>query len=90
MGVDDSIFPATFEIDYIRVYQKDYNYYDSKAPSIPTDVKSSHQLTNSIYWKESIDDMGVDYYNVYLDGEFHKVTNLPQITLKRLEKTKRI
>lgn len=83
-GIDKSIFPSVFEIDYIRVYQKDYHYYDKEAPSAPTSINSTDKLKNSIYWKESTDDMGVDYYNVYLDGEFYDTANLSQITLRRL------
>lgn len=87
-GVDESIFPTTLEVDYIRVYQKDYEFYDKSAPNKPTYVNSSNSLKNSIFWRESSDDMGVEYYNVYLDGEFYGKTNLPQITLEKLTKGK--
>lgn len=30
--------------------------------------------------------MGVEYYNVYVDGELYGETNLPQIWLKKLNK----
>jgi len=85
-GVDDSIFPTTFEIDYIRVYQKDYKYLDKEKPETPYDLQASRQLDNSIIWKTPYDDVGIHHYNVFIDGEFYQEANLPQITLKNLEK----
>ena len=85
-GVDDSIFPTALEVDYIRVYQKDYNYYDKENPTKPDFVNVSTKLNNSVFWRESSDDMGVEYYNVYVDGELYGETNLPQIRLKGLNK----
>src|SRR5690606_30996009 len=32
-GVDDSIFPTSMQVDYVRVYQKDYLYYDGFEPT---------------------------------------------------------
>lgn len=88
-GVDDKIFPAIFEVDYIRVYQKDYNYLDKSNPETPYNVQESRLKKNSIIWVAPYDDIGVEYYNVYVDGEFYKKANLPQITLKKLDKGKK-
>ncbi|VEU80723.1 glycoside hydrolase family 16 protein [Haploplasma axanthum] len=85
-GVDDNIFPATFEIDYIRVYQKDYNYYDSEKPSDIKNLRQSTRLQNSIFWNEATDDMGVSYYNIYVDGILHTTSELSQVVLKDLDK----
>lgn len=84
-GVDDSLFPHEYEIDFVRVYQKDYNYYDKAEPSQPSYVQESAYLKNSIYWRESTDDMGVELYNIYVDGELHTTSPLSQVVLKRLE-----
>lgn len=83
-GVDDSIFPAVFEIDYIRVYQKDYKYLDKEKPEAPKNIQASRYINNSIVWNEAKDDYGIHHYNVFVDGEFYGEANLPQITLKGL------
>jgi len=82
-GVDNTIFPTTFEIDYVRVYRLDYATIDKEVPSQPTNIQSA-QLANTIYWKASSDDYGVEKYAVYVDGAFKKYANLNQITLAGL------
>lgn len=82
-GVDDTIFPAVMEIDYVRVYQLDYAKVDQEHPSTPTNLRLSN-LANTIFWTPSEDDFGVEKYAVYVDGEFNRYANLSQVTLFRL------
>ncbi|MDR4968004.1 MAG: family 16 glycosylhydrolase [Acholeplasmataceae bacterium] len=82
-GVDDSIFPATFEIEHVRVYKQDYAVLDKEAPTTPEDLQLA-QLKNTIFWKKSTDDYGVEEYAVYLDGAFHRYASLNQITFNGL------
>lgn len=84
-AVDDSIFPTAFEVDYVRVYQRDYGKIDKEAPSKVTDI-SLQQLANTIYWKRGVDDFAVEKYNVYVDGEFRGVTRVNQFTFGGLVK----
>ncbi len=83
-GVDNSIFPQVFEIDYVRVYQRDYKKIDKDAPDRPTNITASSGLTNSIIWLAAEDDYSIDHYEVYLDGELYGLSPLNQITLKGL------
>jgi len=83
-GVDNSIFPQVFEIDYVRVYQRDYKKIDKDAPDRPTNMTASSGLTNSIIWLAAEDDYSIDHYEVYLDGELYGLSPLNQIKLKGL------
>lgn len=73
-GIDDSIFPKTMEIDYVRVY--DYGFepaYDKKAPSKPEGlalVESNSGYT--LKWKASTDDYAVSHYIVEMDGKEYR------------------
>ncbi len=84
-NVDDSIFPTAFEVDYVRVYQRDYGKIDKEAPEKVTDI-NLQQLANTIYWKRGVDDYGVEKYNIYIDGEFRGVTRINQFTFGGLTK----
>ena len=79
-GVDDSIFPATMIVDYVRFYQLDYAELDRENPSTPQDIRKMTQLNQGIFWKSSNDDTGVEKYAVYVDGTFFDYTNLNQYT----------
>jgi beta-glucanase (GH16 family) len=81
--VDNSIFPTAFEVDYVRVYQKDYATVDKSAPTKVEDIKVQ-QLANSIYWQSAQDDTDVKRYAIYVDGTFKGYSNLNQYTLKNL------
>ena len=82
-GIDNTIFPTTFEIEHVRVYKLDYATIDKEEPTQPGDVQPA-LLKNSLFWTKSTDDYGVEEYAVYLDGAFHKYTRLNQIVLTGL------
>lgn len=87
-GVDNEIFPQVFEIDYVRVYQRDYQKIDRLKPESPTGITASTQLQNSLFWQSAEDDYSIDYYEVYIDGQKHAEVPLNQITLRQLEPKK--
>ncbi|HAX03076.1 MAG: hypothetical protein A2Y45_06550 [Tenericutes bacterium GWC2_34_14] len=82
-GIDNTIFPTTFEIDYVRVYKQDYAKVDLEEPTQPGDIQVA-QLKNTIFWAKSDDDYGVEHYAIYLDGRFYRYANLNQYTFKGL------
>ncbi len=82
-GIDLNAFPMYFEIDYVRVYQLDYNYLDKNAPKKVLNVKKA-TLKNTIFWDKGEDDIGVEYYNIYVNGELHQEASLNQATIKSL------
>lgn len=83
-GIDDSIFPTSMYVDYIRWYQKDVAELDNEAPTTPTNIRQMSNLAKSIFWTPSTDDVMVEKYAVYIDGTFHQYTNLNQMTFRTL------
>jgi len=89
-GIDQSAFPTTMEIDYVRVYTQDYNIYDEERPTTPTNIQNTRNTTAgprlpyTIFWNASQDDMGVERYNIFVDDVFHGSANLNQFTFKDL------
>jgi beta-glucanase (GH16 family) len=68
-GVDPSIFPQAMEVDYVRVYQRDYSQLSqdlSNAISNPEVQKTTHNSVRFMWDKES--DVLVSNYHVYADG----------------------
>ena len=77
-SVDDSIFPQTLEVDYVRVYQKDYAGMDQENPS---DVTGLTLLANSydsikLVWTESTDDIAVKEYEIVVDDTLAGTSSL--------------
>ena len=83
--VNNSIFPTAFEIDYVRVYTQDYAQTDKENPIDVTKLSIS-QLKNTIHWKASTDDRGVEKYAIYVNEEIYDFANLNQYTFKGLDK----
>jgi beta-glucanase (GH16 family) len=83
-GIDQAIFPTQFKVDYLRLYQLDIANIDQGAPSVPTQLSLS-QLKNTIHWNRADDDVVVEKYAIYLDGEFYRTANIHQYTFVGLE-----
>jgi len=83
MGIDPDVWPATMEVDYVRVYKQDYAVTDQTPPTAPTNIQIA-MLKNTIFWNPSTDDRGVENYEIYLDGTFHRLANLNQHTFTGL------
>lgn len=77
-GVDDSIFPTQMEVDYVRVYQKDYAGLDSEAPTSVSDLSlmKSEQESIKLSWNHATDDVMVAYYEIYVDSVLDGSTSL--------------
>ena len=59
---------------------------DLKAPTIPNNVKATEVTENSIeiQWDESIDDFGIQLYQVYLDGKYYKQVSDTKLKIEGL------
>jgi beta-glucanase (GH16 family) len=86
-GVDDSIFPTSMIVDYVRVYQKDYEGMDQEAPSDVTNLSllDSTSSTLQFMWDEAEDDVMIYEYHVFVDGEFYERSSVNAILLTDLE-----
>lgn len=86
-GVDDSIFPQTYLVDYVRVYQQDYVYGDVAAPSAPTTphVMNVQSTTAYLTWGEASDDGNIAKYYIYVNGVLQDKTSVPGVLLRGLK-----
>ena len=86
-GVDDTIFPTTMEIDYVRVYQKDYAGMDQTAPETVTNVSllDTSSSTLQFMWTHAVDDVKVKEYEIYANGELVETTTVNGLLLTGLE-----
>ena len=84
-GVDPDIFPTTFEVDYVRVYQKDYATIDTETPGVVDDINLMYLLPNSLYWEPATDDYEIEQYYIYVDDEYHDTATMNQYTFTDLD-----
>ena len=82
-GIDSAIFPTTLEVDYLRLYQLDVANIDKEEPSPPNRIFNT-TLKNTIHWDQGVDDVWVEKYNIFLDGQWHKEVEINQSTLTGL------
>lgn len=85
-GVDDTIFPATLTVDYVRVFQQDYVTGDSEIPSTIRMPRVHWQSGSQAFiaWTPATDDLRVKYYYVYVNGVMAKKTSVNAVLLINL------
>lgn len=85
-GVDNTIFPTSYEIDYVRVYQQDHASGDTEAPSLPKTVRTllREGTTAYITWQPSTDNRAVRQYLIFVDGVYVKSTSVWGVQLTNL------
>lgn len=85
--VDYETFPQEMEIDYVRVYQKDYEGMDITNPTSPSNLVTLERGKNTlrVAWDKATDDVMVKGYNVYVDGVFYQMTSVNAIDIYDLE-----
>lgn len=86
-GVNDEAFPTKMEVDYVRVYQKDYAGMSEEAPSEPTDIEMAQSTSESvrIHWDKSSHDVAVHEYDVFVDNELVGSTTLNAFNIEDLD-----
>jgi beta-glucanase (GH16 family) len=84
-GVDPSIFPQAMQVDYVRVYQRDYQALSQTAPSPITNPVVQRSTYNSVRFKwDAITDEIFSHVNIYTHGEFVGKTTLNAFTVNGL------
>lgn len=76
-GVDPNLTKAEMSIDYVRVYQKNFNMNDKIAPTTPqiiTEDTFIKPLSAIFKWYPSYDNIQVKHYNLYLNDELIDTT----------------
>jgi beta-glucanase (GH16 family) len=84
-GIDPDIFPVSMYVDYVRVYQRDYSSLDKMKPEAISKIKTGNLLKNMIYWKKPNNDLDIEYYEIFLNGEFYDTTRLNAYVFERLK-----
>lgn len=82
-GIDATLDNMKYEIDYVRVYQKDYAGMDTEAPSAVTNLRVISENPSKVFvgWDVATDDVMVEYYEVYvndvlLENSTHNAVNI--------------
>lgn len=85
-GIDNTIFPATYEIDYVRVYQQDYATGDTEAPGLVRTVRTLLREGTTAYvtWQAATDNRAVRQYLIFIDGVYVKSTSVWGVQLTNL------
>lgn len=86
-GIDASAFPTSMEVEFVRVYQRDFGYVDKSKPEAIGQIRSataSNALKNMIFWNVPYDDVGVKRYEIYVDGKFHAISPVNSFVFQTL------
>lgn len=86
-GIDPNFTESSMYVDYVRVYQKNYEALDQTPPDPVTDI---HLLDDSpththIVWKKATDDVGVSHYEIYLDDQLVGTTSFRKYIFEDLK-----
>lgn len=86
-GVDDSVFPQAMQIDYVRVYQKDFAGMDQTPPATVTNVETlkTTSTTLQLTWTKAIDDVAIKAYDIFVNGALYESTSVHGIFIDRLD-----
>lgn len=91
--IDPNFISDTYEIDYVRVYQRDYVTLDNERPTNVMGIKALNVTSNSasIVWDRSRDTNNytgygqVREYIVYLNDSFERLVSLNTVRLTDLQ-----
>ncbi|MGM0436183.1 MAG: family 16 glycosylhydrolase [Bacillota bacterium] len=86
-GVDSNAFPTKMEVDYVRVFQKDYAGMSEEAPSEPSDVEMAARSNESVrlHWDKSTHDVAVHEYDIFVDNTLVGSTTLNAFDIEGLD-----
>ncbi|MDW3197487.1 MAG: carbohydrate-binding protein [Cytophagales bacterium] len=84
-GIDYGAFPQQMEIDYIRVYDLGYATNDTVAPNVATNLSATTgPRFGTLSWDHATDNVGVEDYIIYLDGQAIDTTATSSISVNNL------
>lgn len=87
-GVDESVFPQSLVVDYVRVYDTGYSREnDTTPPSQVTGIKLKKVSSGyTLAWQVSTDNYAVEKYEVIVDGKAKYTTLLPNYNFQIMRK----
>lgn len=77
-GVDHTAFPNAMEVEFVRVFQRDYAGMDRQPPSSVTQLteRASTPTSVRLHWRHAEDDVMVSHYELIVDGSVVATTSL--------------
>ncbi len=89
-GIDDSIFPQTMEVDYVRVYELGVEFIDTQAPDPVTDLVGKMKDTSLfLTWKSGYDNYGIKSFEVHMDGELLSAGKVREVIVENFDVTQK-
>ena len=84
-GVDESVFPQTMQVEYVRVFQRDYQALAQTPPQAVSNPVLQQTTFNSARFKwNKVDGDIVSHYNIYVNGELNGRTTVNAFRVKGL------
>ena len=86
-GVDDTIFPQSMMVDYVRVYDLGNHLEgDVTPPSEATGIRlSPGSLGYTLSWRTSTDNFAISKYEIMVDGDYKATARTPYFNFPRME-----
>lgn len=77
-GIDNTAFPNAMEVEFVRVFQRDYAGMDRRPPESVTQLTERASTATSVrlHWRHAEDDVKVSHYDILVDGVFNTRTSL--------------
>lgn len=87
-NIDPNFTSSSMEVEYVRVYQKDYTNSDIEAPKKVnvTAKKSTNEINLS--WTKATDNVGLKHYEVFVNGNSLDATIKTNYTIKNIDPNK--
>lgn len=85
--VDPDFVSDTLEVDYVRVFQRDYVTGDTQAPTPIRSLQAVKTVGTTAYllWSKPLtENMMIRFYNVYINGSFYRSVSLNTLKLTAL------
>lgn len=86
-GVDPAAFPTAMQVEYVRVYQKDYAAMSREAPSEVDNLRVHWRDHSSarIAWNHATHPVQVSHYEIFADNVLKGTTTLNAYNIRGLE-----
>lgn len=87
-NIDPNFVSSSMEVEYVRVYQKDYTESDQEEPKkVNLTAKKSNNEIN-LNWTTSTDNIGLQHYEIFVNGKSLDATIKTNYTIKNIDPLK--
>lgn len=87
-NIDPNFVSSSMEVEYVRLYQKDYTESDQETPKkVNLTAKKSNNEIN-LNWTISKDNVGLQHYEIFVNGKSLAATIKTNYTIKNIDPLK--